>query len=115
MTEQDENREIRTAFVTGATGLLGNNLVRVLLSHGVRLKVLARSREKAARQFAGLPVEVVLGDMNDVSAFASHLSGTDVLFHTAAFFRDSFKGGRHWQELYDTNVRRTAELLQHAY
>ena len=115
MTEFDINPKTKTAFVTGATGLLGNNLVRLLISHGVRVKALARSREKAEKQLGGLPVEIVIGDMTKVSDFADHLVGTDVLFHTAAFFRDNFKGGRHQKELRDTNVQGTAELLKHAY
>jgi dihydroflavonol-4-reductase len=106
---------IQTAFVTGSTGLLGNNLVRLLLSHGVQVKALARSRQKAQTQFAGLPVEIVEGDMNKVIAFADQLRGGDVIFHTAAFFRDNYKGGKHWKELYDTNVTGTVELLTHAY
>lgn len=115
MTEVNQNQQIHTAFVTGATGLLGNNLVRRLLSRGVRVKALARSREKAAKQFGNLPVEIVLGDMANIAGFAEHLQGVDVLFHTAAFFRDNFKGGRHWKELHDTNVRGTKELLEEAY
>jgi len=115
MTDTLKNQKIETAFVTGATGLLGNNLVRLLISRGVRVKALARSREKAAKQFEGLPVEIVLGDMNNVAGFVSDLPGTDVLFHTAAFFRDNFKGGRHCKELHETNVRGTSELLGHAY
>jgi dihydroflavonol-4-reductase len=115
MTEINTNPQIQTAFVTGATGLLGNNLVRLLLSHGASVKALARSREKAEKQFAGLPVEIVTGDTSNVAAFAEHLKGVNVVFHTAAYFRDSFKGGRHWKELYDTNVRGTAEVLQRAY
>ena len=52
----------KTAFVTGATGLLGNNLVRALTARGVKVKALARSREKAAKQLAGLPnVTVIQG------------------------------------------------------
>jgi dihydroflavonol-4-reductase len=115
MTEANKNNQIQTAFVTGATGLLGNNLVRLLIARGVRVKALARSREKAAKQFENLPVEIVLGDIANIAGFAEHLRGVDVLFHTAAFFRDSFKGGRHWKELHDTNVRGTKELLEHAY
>lgn len=115
MTESNRHLEINTAFVTGATGLLGNNLVRLLVSRGVRVKVLVRSAEKAAKQFGALPVEVVVGNMANVAGFAQQLKGTDVLFHTAAYFRDSFKGGRHWKELHETNVRGTTELLEHAY
>jgi nucleoside-diphosphate-sugar epimerase len=106
---------IQSAFVTGATGLLGNNLVRLLVSRGVRVRALARSREKAAKQFGDLPVEVVVGDMTNVAAFASHLQGVDVIFHSAAFFRDNYKGGRHWRELYNANVTGSSDLLSRAY
>jgi nucleoside-diphosphate-sugar epimerase len=37
------------AFVTGSTGLLGNNLVRTLLQAGHEVWALARSKEKARR------------------------------------------------------------------
>ncbi len=105
----------KIAFVTGATGLLGNNLVRALLDANFRVKALARSQAKAAQQFKGLNVEIVEGDMGHVAQFAPGLKGVDVVFHTAAHFRDSYKGGKHWNELYKTNVRGTAELISQAY
>jgi nucleoside-diphosphate-sugar epimerase len=104
-----------SAFVTGSTGLLGNNLVRLLVERGHRVKALARSRRKAAEQFAGLDVEVIEGDLTGVPAFQEALRGVDVLFHTAAYFRDSYKGGRHWDELYRVNVKGTEALLYAAY
>lgn len=103
------------AFVTGATGLLGNNVVRALLKRNIKVKALVRSVEKARKQFGNLPVEFVEGDMLNVEAFAHALQGCDALFHTAAYFRDSYKGGKHWQKLYDTNVTGTERLLQAAY
>ncbi|SDA89801.1 NAD dependent epimerase/dehydratase family protein [Pseudomonas sp. NFACC15-1] len=103
------------AFVTGATGLLGNNIVRALLKRNIKVKALVRSAEKAKKQFASLPVEWVEGDMLNVDAFSHALQGCDALFHTAAYFRDSYKGGKHWQKLYDTNVTGTERLLQAAY
>lgn len=106
---------IQSAFVTGSTGLLGNNLVRLLVSRGVTVKALVRSTKKAERQFAGLPVEIVEGDMNNVAAFAGRLRDVTILFHAAAFFRDNYKGGSHWKQLYDTNVTGTVELLTRAY
>lgn len=105
-----------TAFVTGATGLLGNNLVRLLSERGWRVKALARSREKAERQLGGVAnVEIVVGDMADVAGFAAALRGSDVLFHTAAHFRDSYKGGNHWDQLSAINVDGTRDLLEFAY
>jgi len=101
-----------SAFVTGATGLLGNNLVRLLVERGVRTKALVRSRSKAEQQFSDLDVEVVEGDMTDVRSFQGALRGVDALFHTAAYFRDSYKGGgRHWDMLYRVNVKGTEALL----
>lgn len=105
----------RLAFVTGATGLLGNNLVRRLLDGGWRVRALVRSPAKAAAQFGSLPVELVTGDMNDVAAFAPALAGADVLFHSAAYFRESYRGGAHWPALERINVRGTADLLDAAW
>jgi dihydroflavonol-4-reductase len=110
-----QSAPIQSAFVTGSTGLLGNNLVRLLVSRGVTVKALARCTKKAERQFAGLPVEIIEGDMNSVAAFAGRLRDVTILFHAAAFFRDNYKGGRHWKQLYDTNVTGTVELLTRAY
>jgi nucleoside-diphosphate-sugar epimerase len=106
---------LETAFVTGATGLLGVNLVRELVRRGVRVKALARSRAKAAAQFAGLTgVEVVEGDMLAVSAFAGALAGVDALFHTAAHFRESYAGGDHWARLKAINIDGARALLNAA-
>jgi dihydroflavonol-4-reductase len=105
----------QTAFVTGATGLLGNNLVRRLLAKGIAVRALARSKSKAGKQFGALEIELVQGDLNDSESFADRLPGVDVVFHTAAYFRDNYKGGRHWDQLYATNVVGTANLLKACY
>jgi dihydroflavonol-4-reductase len=109
------SNRIESAFVTGATGLLGNNLVRLLVSRGVKVKALVRSREKAEKQFKNLPVEIVMGEMTNIAGFTAHLEGIDTIYHTAAYFRDNYNGGKHWKQLYDTNVRGTAALFEHAY
>ncbi|NRR33950.1 SDR family oxidoreductase [Oxalobacteraceae bacterium] len=109
-------KPLTSAFVTGATGLLGNNLVRALVAQGCTVKALVRSPDKGRQQFAGLKnVELVRGDMADVAAFASQLQACDVVFHTAAFFRDNYKGGSHWQELQRINVDGTRLLIEQAY
>ena len=77
----------KNAFVTGATGLLGTNLVRDLMREGWKVKAPARSRPKFERLFPGIEVEPVTGDMEDVAGFATALRGCDTLFHRAAYFR----------------------------
>jgi dihydroflavonol-4-reductase len=102
------------AFVTGSTGLLGNNLVRLLIEQGYSVKALVRSKEKAAKLFGNLDLSLVVGDMLDVESFASELAGCDVLFHTAAYFREYYQPGNHWQMLEDINVKGTIRLLGEA-
>lgn len=102
-------------FVTGSTGLLGINLVQALLSQGHSVKALARSKAKAEKFLPKHPrLEVVEGDMENVLGFASHLQGSDWLFHTAAYFRESFGNGDHWPMLEKINVKATLELFEAA-
>lgn len=102
------------AFVTGSTGLLGNNLIRLLVAQGHSVRALARSPEKARQILNGLPVEIVTGDMQAVDRFTDALKGSDVLFHTAAYFREYYQPGEHWPLLKAINVRATLELLEAA-
>lgn len=103
------------AFVTGATGLLGNNLVRSLVWEGYEIKALVRSRDKALKQLGGLQnVEFIEGDVADVAGFAEHLTGCDVLFHTAAYFREYARSGDPENLLQKINVDATVNLFKEA-
>ncbi|MED4583530.1 NAD-dependent epimerase/dehydratase family protein [Brevibacillus choshinensis] len=100
------------AFVTGGTGLLGSNLVRLLVEEKWQIKVLVRSAEKAEKMIGGLNVEVVKGDMMNVDLWAHHMKDCDVLFHTAAYFRETFRKGNHWTNLEKVNVINTIRLFE---
>ncbi len=103
------------AFVTGSTGLLGNNLMRLLIEQNHEVKALVRSREKAAKIFGDLPIEYVVGDMENVEAFAPEMSGCDVLFHTAAYFREYYEKNKdHWQTLENINIKGSVKILEEA-
>ncbi|MCR2806019.1 NAD-dependent epimerase/dehydratase family protein [Paenibacillus soyae] len=102
------------AFVTGGTGLLGGNLIRLLADQGYQIKTLVRSAKKAETLFGGLNVEVITGDMMDIEPWAHHLKDCDVLFHTAAYFRETFRRGDHWTPLHKVNVTQTVRLFEYA-
>ncbi len=69
-------------LVTGATGLLGNNIVRRLVAAGESVRVLTRGTSDP-RPLAGLPVERFGGDVRDASAVAAACSGVDTVIHAA--------------------------------
>jgi dihydroflavonol-4-reductase len=99
------------AFVTGATGLLGSNLVQALLDQGHEVRGLVRSKEKAQRVFPNAKIDFVTGDMSNVAGFAASLAGCDVLVHTAAYFREYYQPGDHKGSLEKINVQGTVDLL----
>lgn len=104
------------AFVTGSTGLLGGNLVKELIHQGHTVRALVRSRSKGQHVLGDLPgVELIEGDMENVAGFAAHLAGCDVLFHTAAYFREYYQPGDHWAKLERINVTGTVELMRAAH
>lgn len=102
------------AFVTGSTGLLGNNLVRALEAQGATVVGLARSADKARRLLGDTSARVVAGDMERIDAFASELDGCDVVFHTAAYFREYYGPGDHAAALRRINVEATLALMAEA-
>src|SRR5947199_8782828 len=69
-------------LVTGATGLLGNNIVRQLVEAGQSVRVLARSSSDP-RPLEGLPIERAPGDVRDVAAVNDACRGVDVVIHSA--------------------------------
>lgn len=111
---------MKPIFVTGATGLLGNHVVRTLLAEGRAVRALARNADKAERQFADLPAKararltVVRGDMADVPGFQDALMGCGGLIHTAAYFRESYQGGAHFERMVRINVDGTTALFEAA-
>ncbi|MFC7225848.1 NAD-dependent epimerase/dehydratase family protein [Salinirubellus salinus] len=99
------------SFVTGGTGFIGNTLTRRLVDAGDDVTVLVRSRGKANRVLGDLDVRVVVGDVTDVAGFAGELDGVDRVFHTAAYFREYYGPGEHWDRLRAVNVDGTRDML----
>jgi uncharacterized protein YbjT (DUF2867 family) len=67
--------------VPGATGLLGNVLVRGLVAQGVaQLRALVRPSSDLTA-IAGLEVESAHGDVRDRSSLVAAFAGADTVFH----------------------------------
>ena len=94
-------------LVTGASGFLGWHVTRTLCGRGQRVRALVRPTSKLRE----LEVEAVVGDLRDPSSLERAVAGCKVVFHVAADYR---LWSRHPQELYDSNVGGTRELLRAA-
>lgn len=67
--------------VTGASGLIGGNLVRLLLERGHEVRCLVRQDTRAIQ---GLPVEMIPGDILQQDTLVRLMDGVDWVFHLAA-------------------------------
>lgn len=68
-----------TYLITGATGEVGSRVVRQLLEHGIRVRVLAR-REEKARSLFGDRVDVSVGDLASPDSIRSAVQGANTVF-----------------------------------
>ena len=101
--------------VTGGTGFVGSHAVAALLGAGHRVRVLARSPERARGALAPLgvdKVETVIGDVTDAAAVGHALDGCDAVVHAASVF--SFDA-RKAEEMREVNVRGTENVLGAAH
>lgn len=96
-------------FVTGATGFVGANLVRLLLQQGYTVKALIRPHSNLGN-LQGLDVEIVEGDFSNQYLWRQ-MAGCRYLFHVAAQYS-------LWQKdrdlLYQNNVLGTLQVLEAA-
>ncbi len=93
-------------FVTGGTGFVGANLIRLLLAEGYQVRALIRP-QSCFDNLEGLDIEWVKGDLTDPN-LAEKMEGCEGLFHVAAHYS-------LWQkdrdQLYQSNVLGTRNIL----
>ncbi len=95
-----------TVVVTGASGHLGANLVRLLLARGERVRALVHRDRRALE---GLDVEVVTGDIRDPESLLAAFSGARVVYHAAAHISILLT---EWDRLEAVNVRGTCNVVE---
>ena len=77
-------------LLTGATGLVGSNLLGRLLAEGTPVRCLVRDPRRLGTQ--RVRVQIALGDLTDPPSFRNALRGVDTVVHLAAAIRDQPKG-----------------------
>jgi dihydroflavonol-4-reductase len=98
---------MRKVLVTGGSGFIGGNVARLLVERGEEVRILARPTSHLAH-LAGLPVEVVMGDLRDAEAVRRAVRGCRRVFHLAADYRF---WARDPAELYRSNVDGTIHVM----
>ena len=85
-------------------------MARVVQSNGAELRLLVRPSSRLDN-IVDLNAERALGDLRDLNSLKHAMAGCDVVFHVAADYRLWAVNG---QELYDSNVEGTRNVLQAA-
>lgn len=94
--------------VTGATGHIGNVLVRELLARGQKVRAFVTPDDDLA-PLQGLPVEVVRGDVTDYSSLIEAFQNMDYVYHLAGIISISAGGG---EKLYEVNADGTRNVIK---
>ncbi len=94
-------------LVTGANGFIGSAVARLLLDKGHDVRVLVRPNSDK-RNFEGLELEIIEGDLNDNESLKRAVSGCNTLFHLAADYRLWIPDP---DNMYKTNVDGTRNLI----
>ncbi|MFM8804900.1 MAG: NAD-dependent epimerase/dehydratase family protein [Planctomycetia bacterium] len=108
-------------LVTGATGLVGNNVVRLLLDRNRSVRVLVRpgqvagsardTRQVAGGVFAALPIDMAAAALHDEAAMQRAVDGAACVVHSAALVHC---GWRHREEMRHVNVEGTRVVARAA-
>ena len=106
------DRELRSAFITGATGAIGSALAARLSGLGWEVTALARSTSDASH-LEGLPgVQILRGDMGDSAVLEAGAGSSEVVFHLAALVHAA--AGTPAREFTRVNVEGTQTLIDAA-
>ena len=97
-------------LVTGATGFVGSMVARELVRAEHEVRLIVRP-EADRRQVRDLPVEIYHGDVRDLDSLRRATKGCAQVYHVAALYKLWL---RHKQEIYETNVTGTENVLKAA-
>ncbi|MGF1547293.1 MAG: NAD-dependent epimerase/dehydratase family protein [Thiotrichales bacterium] len=97
-----------TVLVLGGTGFIGRYLVKNLVDRGLSVRVVTRGMSSGNIALAGLPVELVQGELSDPAFMDRALEGIDTVFHLAKALGDK------WEDYYQNDVLVTRNIAERA-
>jgi UDP-glucose 4-epimerase len=74
-----------SVLISGGCGFIGSNLVFKLLASGVKVKIFDNLSRPAKSNFDLPDLEIIQGDIRDISALKHSVEGVDAVVHLAAF------------------------------
>ena len=98
-------------LLTGATGFLGNNLLRLLVAEGYEVQLTLRPGA-GGRALAGLKFDPVPGDLTNVERLLAESSDFDVLIHAAAMIQIGWSRLVESRQVNVTATERLAEFCR---
>jgi nucleoside-diphosphate-sugar epimerase len=97
-------------FITGATGFIGTELIRLLHKKGYTIRVFCRPRSNTD-VFNHIPIEIAYGDIRDFQSIKEGIKGCDYVIHLAGYAKNWAKNP---QTFYDINLHGLENLLKAA-
>jgi len=91
-------------LITGATGFIGQNLLKALLGKKIPIRCLVRDKKKI-KENSGL--EIVEGDLRDKERLFEATKNVDIVIHLAAVIKSL-----NSQDFTDVNVKGTRNLTE---
>jgi len=102
---------MKKVLVTGGCGFIGSNLIPLLLDSGYEVRVLDNLSVGNLENLAGMDVEIIEGDVREMTTVSKSIHGCHLVVHLAA--QTGVIPSQHNPRLdFETNVGGTLNLLQ---
>lgn len=98
-------------LVTGATGLVGGNLVRTLIEYGRNVRVIIRKESNTSCLDEIQGIDIIEGDITNISTLQHACKGVEYVYHCAALISML---PRMAEMMWNVNVEGTRNVIQAA-
>ena len=100
-------------LITGGAGFIGSHIARALIQQGARVRILDNFSSGKRENLNGLDLEIIEGDLRDITCVAKAVRDINIIFHEGAFVSVP-ESMEKPQECFDVNVTGTSMLFEAA-